>query len=88
MRFMITKYNNANEVLFAETELRNYLLIAYEFMEEEVEEEVLVLCHASPNLTALPNSTEVLVESDNEDFQEDGNLGLFDGFQEFMQKCV
>lgn len=46
-----------------------------------------MLYHMPTNLVALPNSTEIIVESDD-DVQEDDNLRLFDSFQEFMQKCV
>lgn len=30
MKFMITEYNNTNEVLFVETELGNYFLVMYQ----------------------------------------------------------
>lgn len=43
-----------------------------------------MLSHASPYLANLPNSMKAMIKYDNEYFQEDGNLGLFDGFQEFM----
>lgn len=39
MKFMITKYNNINEVLFVETKLGNYCPFAYQEEAEPQEEE-------------------------------------------------
>lgn len=47
MKYMITKYNNLNEVLFAETYLGNYHHFAYQNEvkpQEEFSAKVLVLC--------------------------------------------
>lgn len=52
-----------------------------ESQEEEVTEEVLlVLCISLVNLAYAPQSTEMLIESDDEESYEDSNLGLVDEF--------
>lgn len=90
---MITEYNNTNEILFVETKLGNYSRMAYQeeldSQEEEVTKEVLlVLCSPPTDLTDMPQSIEILVESENDESNDDGNLGLLDGFQEFIKKCA
>lgn len=85
MKLMIIEYNNTNEVLFVETGLGNYHPMAHQseegFQGEEVAEEVLlVLCSAPIDLTHVLDSIEVLIESEDEESYEDGNLRLLDGF--------
>lgn len=80
-------------MLFTETELGNYFPFAYQ---EDVEpqakelptEVFLVHCNPLTNLTCTSHSTEMLIESKDDEPYEDGNLGLLDGFQDFMEKYV
>lgn len=47
----------------------------------------MVQCSPPTNLTQMPQSTKMLVESDDKP-NEDNDLGLLNGFHEFMEKCV
>lgn len=61
MKYMISKYNNINEVLFVETNLGNYRPFAYqnevELQEECGDEVLLVLCSPLTNFTWMPPDT-------------------------------
>lgn len=87
---MITEYN-LNEVLFAETELGNYCPFAYQeenFQEGMVVEVLLVQCNPLADFSHRPQSTEMLIEVDDEETPEDNTFGLLDGFWDFMEKCI
>lgn len=75
-----------NEVLFSKTDLGNYILVAMAKGDDE-EEEVLMMHDVSRDLTQIPYSIKVTIESNDEDPQTDGDIGLFEGFQEFMRQC-
>lgn len=76
MNFMITKYNNTNEVLFVYQEESKPL------EEEKTEEVFLVLCNPPANLPYAPYRIDMLVELDDDDepYSDDENLGLLNGF--------
>lgn len=93
MKFMITEYKKTNEVLFSKMKLGNYSPVAYQEESESQEKEMtkeflLVLCSPPADLTYTTQSIEMLVESDDEESNDDGHLGLLDEFKYFIENFV